>query len=552
MKLSVKVSVYYVIVGALICAISFAVYSTITYRYIENYISESHLNDSDFDDLHLLTDDLVRFGIEVLICAFSTLIVLLLIYLNISIAPIKQAVEYAKVLSEGDCSKLPTVTSGDGEIGQLMRSLVHVRDRVQGTLQKLDRSYQKQEESLKEVEAARMMKRDFLANISRGLRDPLNSILGFSEIILKEVEKGKYDYDLRERVNIIYNSADHLNSLISNLIELSKLDADQILLNEKVICLSDFMDDLVQYNIFEAEQKGISIGIHFTSDLPQFLITDQEILFHTLTNLISNGIKSSSFGGNVSFGAELEHSVLTFWVKDYVLETDSVPLSKIYTKFVESETELFQGIKGSSILSMTIAKAHAELLGAWIETELTSDGSSIFRVCFEAKDVIASKGDIEKSETCCYDAANDMEGNKFAAKAGSAFGDINQSEVINVLMAENNESNRMLVETILNEANCELEYVDDGVACLEVLNRKQFDILLLDLHIKKIEAIKIIDKIRENSPLEELPIIVMAAYIESDERSSIVMAGASDFILKPIDSTELIDLVRTWYKKLRD
>ena len=464
--------------------------------------------------------------------------------------PMKYISEYAENLSTGNYKDTPDTRNLGGEFAQLMKYLGYVRDRLQSSTQKLSKSYEREEQSLREVEAANSKRNDFLTNISQGLRDPLNSILGFSGIIMKEVSNGKYDYTLREKINIVLSSAKRLNGLISNLIELSRLDAEEITLNKKDFETSEFMSELIQYSVYDAEKKNISLGTHFTSELPPILTSDRQILFHILSNLITNAVKASPFGGDVSFGVEKDDENFIFYVKDSVLEADTVPLAKLYDKYVKSESELFSGIKGSSVLNMTIIKAHTDLLGAFVESEYDSSGSSIFRIVFNIDDIICSE--YTDDNTARFFINNNdgvIESNNQFDTHKVIEVDLNLDKPISVLMAENNESNRMLVETILDDANCELEYVDDAMSCLDVLNRRGFDVLLLDNHINKLDALKVVEKLRSNERFESLPIIVMAAYMSDLDRKDMLFAGVNDCILKPIDADELIYLVRSWYKK---
>jgi len=552
MKISVKIILCLALVAIVLCLAGSALYNQIASSSVEEYVAAQQSGSAV--DLQLFADRLVYIGSLALISILLIFLIAAVVVLNAVLSPINGIINDAEELSEGNYNNVPPVANLGGEYGSLVKSLCYLRDRLQGSMLKLSKSYSREEVALREVEAANRKRSDFLANISRGLRDPLNSIIGFSGIINKEIDKGRYDYKLLEKTNIIYSSAEHLNGLISNLIELSRLDSDEVPIDVKHFETSEFMSDLVQYNVGDAELKNISIHTHFTSELPPVLTSDHEILFHVLSNLISNAIKASPFEGSVSFGVDCDDDYFTFWVEDSSAEDDAVPLARVYDKYVKSETELFNGIKGSSILCMTIVKAHVELLGASIETSVSSAGCSTFKVIFDADDIIRSN--YEDDNTARFYRNAPPEGvfetsNEFDLHRVESV-ELSDSKPVNVLMAENNESNRMLVESILDEANCELEFVDDGLSCLDVLNRRDFDVLLLDLYINKLESLKVLETLRSNPRYQNLPVIIMAAYVDPQEKRELLLAGANDCILKPIDSEELIYLVRSWYKKSRD
>ena len=547
LKLTIILTITFIAIGFT----SVKVYTTVVTEQLETIDSVNCPKKAG--EVEAVTSNLLQLGDWVLGCSLLLFLIVAVVIYRHYTHHMRFICTYAENLATGNYKYTPPNKTIKGELGQLLRSLDHVRDRLQSTTQKLAKSYEREEQALREVEDANGKRNQFLANISRGLKDPLNSILGFSALIMKEINNGSYDYKLKEKTNIILKSARYLDSLIGNLIELSRIDAEDISLNVTEFETSEFMSELIQYNINEAEQKNISLGTHFTSELPPVLTSDRKVLFHILSNLILNATKASPFGTEVAFGVESDDEHFVFYIKDSVVEEDAVPLAKLYEKYVKSETEPFVGIKGMYVLNMTIVKAHASLLNAKIETELDSSGSSIFRVVFNLEDIVCSDYSddmtarffIQDKKDGVIESNNQLDTHKVIDI------EFNLDKPISVLMAENNESNRMFVEAVLDGANCELEYVDDGMTCLDVLNRRDFDVLLLDNHINKLDAIKVVEALRSNARFESLPIILMAAYISDDDRNNMLLAGVNDCILKPIDADELTYLVRSWYMKTR-
>lgn len=512
-------------------------------EYCNSAISDAEINK--------ITSAILSVGVWVLGCSLLLFFIVAVGCFRYFTNPLKDILQYAENLSTGNLDYTPKTVKMGGEFGELMKSLDYVRDRLQSSSQKLAKSYEREEEALREIEIANNRRNEFLANISRGLRDPLNSILGFAGIITKEIDDGAYDYKLREKTNIILQSAGRLNNLIGNLIELSRLDSDEISINEREFETSEFMSELIQYNSNDAEQKSISLNTQFTSSLPPILKSDRQLLFHVISNLLTNAIKASPFGSDVTFGVDINDEYFIFYVKDSVVENETVPLAMLYDKYVKSESELFNGIKGTTILNMTIVKALSNLLNATVEAEYDSSGSSTFKVIFSIDDIVCTDYSDDLSAKFFLDDKNDgvIElDNQFEIHKTKKL-EFMLDKPISVLMAENNESNRMLVEAILDKANCELEYVDDGMSCLDVLNRRDFDVLLLDHYINKLEAHKVVEALRSNPRFENLPIIIMATYVSEDDKNTLLLTGVSDFILKPINADKLIYLVHSWYNK---
>ncbi len=138
--------------------------------------------------------------------------------------PLKQLVKFANELAKGEFPTLPANTQKTAEIAELVRSLNFMKDRLQASMAKLKKSHEREKSARKEAETANNIKSGFLTNMSLELRNPLNSIMGFSSLIIRDVEKGLYDQALNKKAHAIYESAQTLNQLISNLLELSRLD----------------------------------------------------------------------------------------------------------------------------------------------------------------------------------------------------------------------------------------------------------------------------------------------------------------------------------------
>ncbi|OGV37972.1 MAG: hypothetical protein A2020_01715 [Lentisphaerae bacterium GWF2_45_14] len=492
--------------------------------------------------------------------------VLLLLLAKKIAAPLKEAVEFSNLLAKGDFSKKINRRLSHDEIGTLLKSLNFMCDRMQSYISKLERSHMREKTARKEAEKANHLKSDFLANMSLELRNPLNSIMGFSNIIIRETQEGKYDQELERKITTVYKSAEILNNLIASLLELSKLNSSEIKLN-----ISDFMTDelireLVSFNRLNAEEKNIALECHFSSDAPKKLRTDKDILFHVVSVIISSMVKSLPFEASVSFGCKTSGRSVIFWIKDSGCTEKTEPIADTYNKFISSQAETIPIVAGRLLLGLTIARANAGLLGADLQADSTPEGNSFFELIFNGEDIVPQMTTNTQSisRSTVHTATNipktiftqeatrgKAPGTKVLIKENRATpgrtetGEIRVNEKTkSVLLAEDNEANRMLIQLLFRETAYDLECVPDGLACLDAIERGHYDILLLDLQMPKLDGYGVLKSLRNNPKYAGLPIVILTAYLEQNDKQKLILAGANECILKPIDLDMLSSTVR--------
>ncbi|OGV51712.1 MAG: hypothetical protein A2017_10240 [Lentisphaerae bacterium GWF2_44_16] len=479
--------------------------------------------------------------------AFGLLIFFIqLIYISRRIvAPLNKAVDFSNNLAKGDFNaKLPKGAYTD-EIGELIKSLNFMRDRLQNSIIKLQKSHMRETIARKDAESANNLKSDFLANMSLELRNPLNSIIGFSSLIMKDIGKGRYDDSLQQKVSTIHESAEALNGLISNLLELSKLDSSETSISISKFETAALMRELINTNIAAAEDKNISIENHFSSDAPQNIICDRDILFQILNVLISTMINYSNIGNSVSFGCKSSGTKIVFWLRTYS-SWQSIPLSSIYNKYVNEKTEQLPVGIGAVLLNLTIAKTNTTLLGAELKTETEKDSHSLFTITFNKDDLLPQ----EEEETSTIHTATNIKdrltSNKEFKTETSKFRVIAPApkRSLSILLTEDNEASRMLIELTLKGLNCTLECAEDGIVCMEKLSKKKFDLLLLDLQMPNMDGFTVIEKLRKDRNFDNMPIIVISAYLENSDKNKLIQAGATDCIIKPINIDELLNTIK--------
>lgn len=508
-----------------------------------------------------LIDGEISFLINsMLVISLLALVIFLSLLVYISkkvVGPLNEAVEFSNSLARGDFSVNLQATSRD-EIGVLVKSLNYMRNRLEHSISKLKVSHEREKQARKEAESANNIKSDFIANISHELKNPLNSILGICNLILKDLQNGIQDDDLEAKLRMVVSSSELLNELISSLLELSKLGKEDLSLNVADLNTSDFIRDVIDSAACIAERKSISINNHYSASMPSLMRTDKYLLMNTLKKLIANAIRVSVIGGSIDIGCDIEDQSIVFTIKDSAnLDESSISLAEMFNKFIESSGDLDvvnQGLQGVVLLNLTIATANAQFLEASITGELDDSGNSVFKLILPIilHDRETQTADIKPTHTATnimkIDRKKLSKQREIKDDGRVATATISPSEELgaNILMAEDNEANRMLVELIFRRTNYHLECVDDGITCLEVLKRRKFDLLLLDLQMPRMDGYDVLKSLREDAKLKDLPVIILTAYMEEGEHDNILNAGANDYLLKPIDVDELLEKVRSF------
>jgi CheY-like chemotaxis protein len=256
-------------------------------------------------------------------------------------------------------------------------------------------------------------------------------------------------------------------------------------------------------------------------------------------------IRNLPYEGKVSFGCKGSNNNVIFWIKDSTEENQNSPIAFVYNKFLHSQTEPFPTIAGKILLNLTIAKANTELLnGELIATQL-EEGCSSFEIIFSKENIIP---DSRSKTSATHTATNLKVGELIESLKSKKQPPLKKDfqdplERKSILLAEDNEANRMLVELVFRESEYDLECVPDGLVCLEALSRKKFDILLLDLQMPNLDGYGVIDNVRKDDKFNDMPIVVLTAYLEQGDKQKLIMAGANECILKPIDIEKLTEVV---------
>ncbi|WP_291133383.1 ATP-binding protein [Flavobacterium sp. UBA7682] len=368
------------------------------------------------------------------------------------------------------------------------------------------------------AEESDRLKSSFLANLSHEIRTPMNAINGFTDLIINtninETEKLEY-------LNVIEKSGKNLVSIIDDLIEMSKIDSNQISPNYTVVNLESCVSELYETIKVTIPKKSIEFILIKSSMPAEFnIITDDIKLKQVIINLLTNAIKFTDVG-MVTFGYEIDekNEQIHFTVRDTGLGIDEQEHQNIFDRFKRVDSDVSIKVGGLG-LGLAISKAYVELLGGSISLESKVGKGSTFYFSIPLK--------YAKVDNIMVRPVNNLEVTKSDSKL--------------ILIAEDDNINFLLFQKMMQHKNYEIIRAINGREAVEIcLGNPNIDLVLMDIKMPIMTGFEAIEQIQPMRP--NLPIIAQTAYSSSEDKAKIEEAGFTDYITKPLDRERLFELL---------
>jgi PAS domain S-box-containing protein len=361
------------------------------------------------------------------------------------------------------------------------------------------------------------LKTAFLHNISHEIRTPLNAIVGFSNL-LDEPDLSKDEQ--RSFIEIIKKSSDHLLAIISDIIEVSNIEAGIVTVNENEFNLNELIGDMHNQFILDSERKNIQFKCFFGIwDENVIIRSDKTKLVQILSNLLSNSLKFTDIG-LIKFGYRVDEENILFYVSDTGKGIPQNKFHKIFDRFYQvehSENRLYEGTG----LGLSICKAYVELLGGhiWLNSKVGEGTTFYFTIpLHRLKSTLVNHEFLKKDEQLI------------------------STKDITILVAEDDDINYRLLCRILRPLGHNLIRAKDGVEVIEIVKAKpEIDLILMDIKMPNMDGIEATMHIKEMLP--DLPIIALTAYTSESDKVIASKIGFLDLISKPYSSKDLIDTI---------
>lgn len=380
------------------------------------------------------------------------------------------------------------------------------------------------------AEDANVSKSRFLANMSHEIRTPLNAILGFADLLRRSHARCD-EAERQDYLETIHTSGKHLLSLINDILDLSKIEADRLEV-ERVACSPhQLINEVVSVLRVRAMEKGLSLEYRWLSVVPERIETDPARLRQLLVNLVGNAIKFTQVG-SVKILAELQADAATprlaIQVVDSGIGISADKLESIFDPFVQADSSVTRQFGGTG-LGLTISRRIAEALGGGIRVTSEVGTGSTFTVSIPTGPL----------DGIALLASPPTDGLKRAPTASES-----QPIHLNsgkVLLAEDGDTNRKLISLLLRRVGLEVATAGNGQIAVDLATRHPFDLILMDMQMPVMDGYTAAARIRELGL--DMPIIALTAHAMKGDEDKCRAAGCTGYLTKPIDADLLIRTV---------
>jgi PAS domain S-box-containing protein len=385
------------------------------------------------------------------------------------------------------------------------------------------------------AEAANQAKSDFLANMSHEIRTPLNGVIGVVDALSRTELTGAQ----REMVGLIASSGVTLERLVSDILDISKIEAGRLEIEERVFDLQDELGSLIDLHQVRAHEKNLSFRAAFGARARGEFHGDSTRIKQVLGNLLANAVKFTT-AGEVRLAIEAEDCdapgqpcTLTFEVSDTGVGFDAEAGASLFQRFSQADTTITRRFGGSG-LGLAISKALVEMMGGEIVAQSSVGRGSLFRVAIP----LARNQTIE-----AYDAGLTCVRSDTALASDRHVTD--RDRPLRILLAEDHPINQKVVELILAPYGAEITIVENGADAVEAMQTGTFDLVLMDTQMPVMDGLAATRAIRryeeeDGANRPRTPIVMLSANAMSHHRLDALAAGADLHLAKPVTGAALV------------
>ncbi|MEH2237291.1 hybrid histidine kinase/response regulator HrmK [Nostoc sp.] len=391
--------------------------------------------------------------------------------------------------------------------------------------------YQQLSNSNQEFERTNQLKNQFLANTSHEIRTPLSSIIGFTHLLLAQGFKPTKERQ-QEYLNIIQSSGKHLLALINDILDLSKIEANQLEVRWETVDVSLLCDNVLALVKEKAANKGLKLCLELEPDITT-LVADSLRLKQMLLNLLFNALKFTS-KGSVGLQVASKGVFVHFTVWDTgtgISQEDQVQLFQPYFQIAKAVAD---GVEGTG-LGLAVTQKLAEIHGGSVKVESEVDYGSRFTLVLPLKQEAGDEGD-------------EGAGEAGEAKIYSFPLLFIPSSCVDILLVENDLPNADLMQIYLRKLGYQVTWVKNAAEMWEALTVLEPAVILMDVYLADGNGLNLVQQLREHGQYKTIPVIVQTAMAMKGDRETCLAAGVDEYISKPIDLPLLASLVAKYSK----
>ncbi|TNF41938.1 MAG: PAS domain S-box protein [Bacteroidetes bacterium] len=375
----------------------------------------------------------------------------------------------------------------------------------------------------KRAEEAAFSKQQFMSTMSHEIRTPLNEVIGITNLLYQsDPREDQMDY-----INTLRFSANHLLSLVNDILDYNKMEAGKIVFEKTEFDLASMLEDIRRSYSHRAQEKGIYFALEKSPDLPVTLIGDPIRLNQILSNLLSNAMKFTSRGG-ITLKASVREkqegkALVEFSVADTGIGIAPEKLEEIFESYAQASADTTRKYGGTG-LGLAICKRLIDLQGGTIGVSSEPDRGSEFTFSIEYTVPATEPKAAERSGAS--DSMKELAGKR-------------------ILVAEDNKINFFVANKFLESWGVKVTHVENGALALEEIKRQEFDLILMDLHMPVMDGIEATRLIRSSPDrnISQIPIVALTAAVMSEAHDKIENLAINDYVLKPFKPKDLYDRI---------